>query len=243
MVEQPQVAPVFNKSTEYPEANEPETHKDNDTDDDDTDDDDINNVLDNVGKDTEAVTDTTDEKQHKEDESLVDENFCCACGQKTTSETYETHCLSEHHKQNVDLYEAFVIAEKQYQQSVTKLEHFLQECQDIEKLTPSLDNLISLITSALRDREQQINETKRKYNWSKEISEMGNEMNTLLKQGQMELQEARNTVSDKDDIEGEDSDTDLDDPDEPLPISKANQKQGKEKKRKESSKKCRKRKN
>ena len=242
LIEQPQVAPVFNKSTEYPEANEseePETHKDDATDDDDTDDDDINNVLDNVGKDTEAVT---DEKQHKEDESLVDENFCCACGEKTTSETYETHCLSEHHKQNVDLYEAFVIAEKQYRQGVTKLEHFLQECQDIEKLTPSLDNLISLITSALRDHEQQINETKRKYNWSKEISEMGNEMNTLLKQGQMELQEARDTVSDKDD-KGEDSDTDLDDPDEPLPISKADQKQGKEKKRKESPKKRRKRKN
>ena len=208
-------------------------------DDDDTDDDDINNVLDNVGKDTEAVTDTTAEKQ--EDESLIDEKFCCACGEKMTSETYETHCVSEHHKQNVELHEGFVIAEKQYQQGVKGLEHFLQECQDIEKRTPSLDNLISLITSALRDREQQINETKRQYNWSKGISEMGNEMNTLLKQGQMKLQEAKNrqssdtTVSDKDDIDvtGDDSDTDLDDHDEPLPI--ANQKRGKGKKKREET--------
>ena len=75
------------------------------------------------------------------------------------------------------------------------------------------------------------------------VSEMGNEMNTLLKHGQMELQEARNkqskdtTVSDRDDTEGEDSDADLDDPDEPLPIGKANQKRRRETKRKGTPKK------
>ena len=159
-----------------------------------------------------------------------------------TSEIYEAHCASEQHKQNIDLCKAFKEAEKQYHQGVAKLEHLLQECQTIEKRPPSLDDLISSIASKLRENEQQINEAKRKYNWNMGVSEMGNEMNTLLKQGQMELQEARNTVSDKDD-KGEDSDTDLDDPDEPLPISKANQKQGKEKKRKESPKKRRKRKN
>ena len=132
--------------------------------------------------------------------------------------------------------------EKQYRQGVAKLERLVLECQTIEKRIPSLDDLISSITSKLRENEQQINETKHKYNWSKGVSEMENEMNTLLKQGQMKLQETRSkdtTVSDKDDADvmGEDSDTDLDDPDEPLPVSGANQKPRQENKRKGTPKK------
>ena len=60
-------------------------------------------------------------------------------------------------------------------QGVAKLERLVLECQTIEKRIPSLDDLISSITSKLRENEQQINETKHKYNWSKGVSEMENE--------------------------------------------------------------------
>ena len=243
--EQPQVSPDFNRIASYPGADEPGESETHDDDAYDTDDPDINEILDNAEEIVEAVPDFTPEEKHKEDVSLIDENFCIACGQKMTSDIYEAHCASEQHKQNIDLCKAFKVAETQYSRGVAKLEHFMQECQMIEKRTPSLDDLVSLITSKLRENEQQINETKRKYNWNKGVTEMENEMNTLLKQGQTELQETRSsktTVSDKDDADvmGEDSDTDLDDPDEPLPISKANQKPRQENKRKGTTKKRRK---
>lgn len=241
--EQQRVSPDFNRTTSYPGADEPGESDTHDDDAYDTDDSDINEILDKAEQIVEAVHDFTPEEQHKEDVSLIDENFCIACGKNMTSEIYEAHCASEQHKQNIDLCKAFKEAEKQYHQGVAKLEHLLQECQTIEKRPPSLDDLISSIASKLRENEQQINEAKRKYNWNMGVSEMGNEMKTFLKHGQMELQEARNkqskdtTVSDRDDIEGEDSDTDLDDPDEPLPIGKASQKRRRETKRKGTSKK------
>ena len=127
------------------------------------------------------------------------------------------------------------------------MERFVQECQTIEKRTSSLDDLISLITSKLRENEQHINEAKQKYNWSKHIVGYKREMHTLLKQGKVELQEARSkdtTVSDKVDVNVQDgdSDTDLDDHDEPLPISKVNQRHAKGKTGKGTLKKHRKRK-
>ena len=244
LAEQPQVSPDFNRIASYPGADEPGESETHDDDAYDTDDPDINEILDKAEQIVEAVPDFTPEEKHKEDVSLIDENFCIACGQKMTSEIYEAHCASEQHKQNIDLCKAFKVAEKQYRQGVAKLERFMQECQKIEKQTSSLDNLISLITTKLRENEQQINETKRKYNWTKGVSEMENEMNTLLKQGQMELQETKSkdtTVSDKDgaDVMGEDSDTDLDDPDKPLPISGANPKPRKQTKIKGTPKKHR----
>ena len=246
--EQQRVSPDFNRTTSYPGADEPGESETHDDDAYDTDDPDINEILDKAEQIVEAIPELTPEEKHKEDVSLIDENFCIACGKNMTSEIYEAHCASEQHKQNIDLCKAFKEAEKQYHQGVAKLEHLLQESQKIENRPLSLDDLISSITSKLRENEQQINEAKRKYNWSMGVSEMGNEMNTLLKQGQMELQEARNkqskdtTVSDRDDTEGEDSDADLDDPDELLPIGKANQKRRRETKRKATPKKHRKKK-
>ena len=110
--EQPQVFPDSNRTTNYSGADEPGESETHDDDAYDTDDPDINEILDTAKQIVEAVPDFTPEEKHKEDVSLIDENFCIACGENMTSEIYEAHCASEHHKQNIDLCNAFKFAEK-----------------------------------------------------------------------------------------------------------------------------------
>ena len=77
--EQPQVSPNFNRTMSYPGADEPGESETHDDDAYDTDDPEINEILDKAEQIVEAVPDFTPKEKHK-DVSLIDENFCSACG-------------------------------------------------------------------------------------------------------------------------------------------------------------------
>ncbi len=108
-------------------------------------------------------------------------------------ETYESHCNSSGHKENMGLHQVFSEQLKQYEFLEDELRTILVNCDPLRYL-PSIHTCASVCHTELQRGEQQINAFKRDAHWRKGAHEIGNilldRIQSVLQRAAKELEKA-----------------------------------------------------